>query len=93
MLYGDWRTWLSAGVGGGCVWKQYVTSFGTALPLSGIRWRPCGAHSVNGGRQGELLTLVKRTVMFISAASFISVSGGSGGRSPSIIVYVRRLSS
>ena len=24
-----------AGVGGGCVWKQYVTSFGTPFPFRG----------------------------------------------------------
>src|ERR1700753_2599339 len=41
-VYGDWRTWLSAGVGGGCVWKQYVTSFGTPFPLLGGPLSPTG---------------------------------------------------
>src|SRR3954471_18517957 len=33
--------------------------FWHALPLTGVRCRPRGANSVNGGRKGELLTLVK----------------------------------
>jgi hypothetical protein len=74
----EYVLWRSKNLAVGWRWRwvcleTVCDQFWHALPLSGIRCRPGGAHSVNGGRKGELLTLVKRTVMFTSAASLFNL--------------------